>query len=98
SWNAFHPNGFAMQRFFVQRGTNTVFNTGWTPLSASGSPSIQTVSHMLTSNPPSGCESTDCPVAGFAEDLYVDAFATDGWTHNLGYDDRDIRAFVLSNS
>ncbi|MBV1931126.1 MAG: hypothetical protein KUG71_05360, partial [Porticoccaceae bacterium] len=30
SWNAFHPNGFAMQRFFVQRGTNTVFNTGWT--------------------------------------------------------------------
>ncbi len=97
SWNPTHPNGFATQRFFVKRGTSDVINTGWTPVNASGSPISKTVDDMLTANPAPGCEDTDCPVAGFAADLYVDALATDGWTSNLGYDDHEIRAFVLSN-
>jgi hypothetical protein len=39
-----------------------------------------------------------CPVAGFSENLYVDAMATDGWSSELGYDASAVRAFVLAKS
>jgi hypothetical protein len=51
------------------------------------------VSTLLTSNTPGGM--TPCDRAAFAETLYVDAMATDGWS-TLDYLDRsDAAAFAL---
>jgi hypothetical protein len=42
-------------------------------------------------------DGTICDTAGFAEDLYVAALATDGWSRLAGYDSAPPpRAFVLA--
>jgi hypothetical protein len=85
----------------VIRGINSVIenpSSGWTPVSGSSSPITQTVDHMLNDNLPVGCAVDGCPVAGFSENLYVDAMATDGWSSELGYDASAVRAFVLAKN
>ena len=100
-WTAKHPHGFARYHFSVIRGINSVIedpSSGWTPVASSGSPLSQTVNHLLNDNLPAGCAVDGCPVAGFSENLYVDAMATDGWSSELGYDASAVRAFVLAKS
>ena len=101
SWTALHPHGFARYHFSVVRGVNSVLEdpaSGWTPVSGSSSPITRTVSHLLNDNLPAGCAEDGCPVAGFSENLYVDAMATDGWSSELGYDASHVRAFVLAKA
>lgn len=64
-----------------------------------GSPATMTVHDLMTVNMPASClvdHPAGCLVAGFSENLYVDSTATDGWSHELGYDASAVRAFVLS--
>jgi hypothetical protein len=56
----------------------------------------RTVNHLLNDNLPGGCVVGGCPVAGFSENLYVWASATDGWSRQSQYDASFVRAFVLA--
>ncbi len=84
---ASHPNGFATFSFGVRRGVTDV-------LTDSGAVGAPPGSHLLT--PTAGALLGNCPIAGFAEWLDVDALATDGWSRLSGYDADDLRAFVLA--
>jgi hypothetical protein len=88
NYTASHPNGFATHSFHLYRGINLL-----TPPSVSGVPvgagsfsSTETVTDLL-----GGCQ-----IAGFSENLYVAAMATDGWGRLSGYDAGAVRAFVLA--
>lgn len=88
NYTASHPNGFATHNFHLYRGVNLL-----TPPSVSGIPvgagsfsSTETVNYLL-----GGCE-----IAGFSENVYVAAMATDGWGRLSGYDAGAVRAFVLA--
>jgi hypothetical protein len=96
SWQAKHPHDFARYSLRVVRGDREVINSGTVPVSASTSPDDYSVDFLMNHNPYPGCAPDTCVVAGFGAYLYVDAMATDGWGSELGYDDDDLRAFVLS--
>jgi len=88
AYTASHLNGFATHNFSLFRGVNLL-----TPPSVSGVPvgtgnfsTTQTVNYLLGG----------CTVAGFSENLYVAAMATDGWDRLSGYDASAVRAFVLA--
>lgn len=89
NYTASHPNGFATYNFTLVRGVNAL-----TPPTVSGAPvgtgsfsTTQTVSYLLGG----------CPVAGFAETLYVAAMAVDGWERLSNYDAQPLPvAFVLA--
>ena len=88
AYTASHPNGFATHSFSLYRGVTLL-----TPPTVSGVPvgggsfsTTQTVNSLLGG----------CPVAGFSENLYVAALATDGWSRLSGYDRPAVRAFVLA--
>ncbi|MGH8582510.1 MAG: hypothetical protein ACREWG_06895 [Gammaproteobacteria bacterium] len=97
AWRAEHPHNFATYSFSVVRGTQGVIAESG-PVAASTSPKVQTVDHLLNDNLPPGCPVGGCVVAGFSENLHVDAMATDGWTSELGYDADAVRAFVLAKA
>ena len=84
-YSAVHANGFATYSFAVYRGVNLV---------ASASGAVGSGSFSLTS------ATTDllggCSVAGFSENLYVAAKATDGWRRLHEYDHSAVGAFVLA--
>jgi hypothetical protein len=88
NYTASHPHGFATHNFHLYRGVNLL-----TPPSISGVPvgsgsfsTTQTVNYLL-----GGCQ-----IAGFSENVYAAAMATDGWTRLSGYDAGAVRAFVLA--
>jgi hypothetical protein len=89
AYTASHPNGFAWRNFRIRRGVTDVSVPGLTasgdPVGAGSFSASPSVSSLLGS----------CPVAGFAEELYVGGTATDGWSRQ-GYDANDLRAFVLA--
>jgi hypothetical protein len=89
AYTASHPNGFAWRTFRLRRGVTDVSVPGLTasgdPVSAGPFSASPSVSSLLG----------PCPVAGFAEELYVGGTATDGWSRQ-GYDASDLRAFVLA--
>lgn len=94
-YTASHPNGFANYRFNVVRGTRQVINVeedvDYT--ATSDHPPTSTVSALMSTNLPSGCE--ECQNAAFAEHLHVNAWATNGIHQLSGYDAHDFRAFAL---
>jgi len=95
NWQAIHPNGFATYSFSVVRGVNGAFAQGGAVGSGSFS-ATRSVSDLMTTNLPPGCDPAGCSVAGFSENLYVAAMATDGWSRLSGYDRSAVRAFVLA--
>jgi hypothetical protein len=101
AWRTQHPNGFANYTFGVVRGTASVPSvpivSGAPLIATNPSPVAVSVAHLLNDNLPPGCAVDGCPVAGFSENLYVNALATDGWTSELGYDASAVRAFVLAH-
>lgn len=101
AWRTLHPNGFANYTFGVVRGTASVptvpIVSGAPLIATNPSPVAVSVAHLLNDNLPPGCVVDGCPVAGFSENLYVNALATDGWTSELGYDASAVRAFVLAH-
>src|SRR6266536_60790 len=89
-YTAKHPNGFAVRSFALVRGATPVSAP---PLTVSGKP---VGAGTFTASPSvSSLLSAGCAIAGFAESLYVQGTATDGWSR-LGYDASDLRAFVLA--
>jgi len=102
SWNAKHPHGFARQHFNVARGARDVLHVPaagtWDPVDGGSFSTTRSVSNLMNDNLPPGCAADGCVVAGFAEHLYVDALATNGWTNELGYDAQKLAAFVLSKT
>ncbi|MCY7272495.1 MAG: hypothetical protein LH702_01790 [Phormidesmis sp. CAN_BIN44] len=88
-YQASHPNGFATYSFELVRGgiQLTPPTVTGVPVGSSGSFSaMRSVGQLLDS----------CPIAGFSENLYVEAMATDGWSRLSGYDASAVRAFVLA--
>jgi hypothetical protein len=87
TYTASHPNGFATYSFTLYRGVNPL-----TPPSTSGPvnggsfSTTQTTTYLLGG----------CTVAGYSENVYVAASATDGWYRLSGYDAQAVRAFVLA--
>lgn len=84
-YTASHPNGFANYSFVLKRGVTTLIppsNGG--PVGSGSFSSSESVDSLLDG----------CAVAGFAEELYVEGTATDGWARQH-YDASDLRAFVL---
>ena len=92
---AYHPHGFATHTMSVFRSATQILPT---ITGGTGSFSItETVSDMMTlALPPSCVGKPPCKMAAFAEDLRVNALASDGWGSNLGYDDGATRAFALA--
>ncbi len=88
---ASHPNGFAKRGFSVYRGSNLVLSESGNVGGGSFS-RTETVANLLSINSPGG----GCCIAGFSENLSVDATATDGWSRQSQYDRDDVRAFVLT--
>ena len=97
AWNASHPHGFASYSFGVVRGVSGVFASSG-PVGAGSFSAVRSVDHLLNDNLPAGCTPGGCPVAGFSENLYVAASATDGWSRQSQYDRSAVRAFVLAPS
>lgn len=95
AWKAFHPNNFARYTFRVVRGTRTVISDN-DSVASSNSPLTRTVDHMMNNNLPTGCATNGCTVAGFSENLHVDALATNGWGRLRYLDANAVRAFVLA--
>jgi len=93
-YTASHPANFATYSYRLSRGA-----TPLTPPTASGqvgpatNPANVSMSVLSLLTQPDG---TLCAIAGFAEDLYVSALATDGWSR-INYDSNPPpRAFVLA--
>lgn len=95
AWQASQPHDFATYSFSVVRGVSGVYGSSGGV--AAGSFSVaRSVDHLLNDNLPGGCVPGGCPVAGFSENLYVAAMATDGWSRQSQYDASAVRAFVLA--
>ncbi|MBS1786989.1 MAG: hypothetical protein JST85_04670 [Acidobacteria bacterium] len=88
SYTASHPNAFATYSFAVVRGVS--------PVVASASGNANTGTPFSIVDTVNNLRSPDCPVAGFSENLYVAAMATNGWERLSGYDASAVRAFVLA--
>jgi hypothetical protein len=94
-FTASHPDNFATYSYRLSRGATLL-----TPPTVSGqvspatNPATITASVLSLLTQPDG---TVCDIAGFAEDLYVSALATDGWSRQSGLDSNPPpRAFVLA--
>ena len=94
-WTASHPHGFATYSFGVVRGVSGVYGSSGAVAGGAFS-ATRTVGQLLSDNLPATCAERQCSVAGFAENLYVATTAIDGWGRLSGYDDSDVRAFVLA--
>lgn len=94
-YTATHPDNFATYSYRLSRGA-----TPLTPPTASGVVSAATNPATVAMSAKSLLTQPDaaiCDVAGFAEDLYVAALATDGWSRLSEYDSSPPPlAFVLA--
>ena len=95
AWTANQPHGFATYSFGVVRGVSGVYSASGAVGVGSFS-AMRTVGQLLNDNLPPGCVPGGCAVAGFSENLYVAASATDGWSRQSQYDASAVRAFVLA--
>jgi hypothetical protein len=83
-YTASQPDNFAFYSYRLSRGVTLLTPpTVSGPVSATTNPALisRSVVSLLTLP-----YTTVCDVAGFAEDLYVTAMATDGWSRLSGYD------------
>jgi hypothetical protein len=87
NYTASHPHGFATYSFGLYRGVNLL-----TPPSTSGAVGGGSFSATRNVNDLLG----PCKIAGFSENVYVWAMATDGWYRLSAYDASAVRAFVLA--
>ena len=98
-FTATQPDDFATYSYRLSRGAVLLEPpTSSGPVSAATNPMIISISakSLLTEILPDGTSSI-CDVAGFAEDLYVAAMATNGWSRLSEYDKSPPpRAFVLA--
>jgi len=94
-WSAVQAHQFATYSFGVVRGVQPVVSQSGTVAPVPFS-TTQTVATLMSANPAPGCNAGGCTVAGFSENLYVAAMATDGWGRLSGYDASAVRAFVLA--
>lgn len=94
SWQAAHPHGYASYNFGVVRGAQGVYSASG-PVGAGSFSASRSVEQLLNDNLPAGCVEDGCTVAGFGENVYVIAAATDGWSRQSQYDASGTRAFVL---
>lgn len=87
-FTATHPNGFAEYSFRILRGlTQVLGDSGPVGAPPGAHDPTSTVAALLG----------PCVTAGFAEDLYVSATATDGWNRQSGLDAHPApRPFVLT--
>jgi len=94
-YTATHPDNFALYSYRLSRGA-----TPLTPPTTSGKVSGATNPASVSMSVISLLQQPDktiCDTAGFAEDLYVSALATDGWSRLSQYDSSPPpRAFVLA--
>lgn len=94
-YTATHPDDFATYSYRLSRGAVPL-----TPPTTSGAVSAATNPATISMSAKSLLTEPDgtiCDVAGFAEDLYVAAMATDGWSRLSTYDSSPPpRAFVLA--
>jgi len=95
AWDATHPNRFATYSFGVVRGVQPVFGQSGA-VGGGAFSTTQTVATLMTTNPAPGCDPGGCHVAGFSENVYVAATATDGLSRLSQYDASAVRAFVLA--
>ncbi|HUS14943.1 MAG TPA: hypothetical protein VM536_07965, partial [Chloroflexia bacterium] len=95
-WTATHQNGFATYSFTLYRGANaqtlppppataTLPAGGAVPPGTGSFANTQTVANLLGG----------CPAAGFSENLYVTALATDGFFRQSGYDASAVFGFAI---
>lgn len=89
TYTASHPHGFATYNFTLVRGATVLTPPTVSEQSVGGGSFSVTegVNDLLSAN---------CPIAGFSENLYVKATATDGWNRQSQYDRSAVRAFVLA--
>lgn len=94
-YTATHPANFATYSYQLSRGATPLTPpTTSGQVSAATNPASYTASVLSLLTQPDG---SVCDVAGFAEDLYVAAMATDGWSRLSVYDRGTfIQAFVLA--
>ena len=94
-YTATHPDDFATYSYRLSRGAVPLSPpTTSGAVSAATDPATISMSAKSLLTEPDG---TICDVAGFAEDLYVAAMATDGWSRLSEYDSSPPpRAFVLA--
>ncbi|MET0795027.1 MAG: hypothetical protein ABW061_26140, partial [Polyangiaceae bacterium] len=93
AWTGNHPHGFANYSFDVVRGVRSVYSNSGPVL---GALSVsRSVAQLMSDNLPVTC-TQPCTIAGFSENLYVAATATDGWSRQSQYDRSAVRAFVLA--
>lgn len=94
-FTAAHPADFALYSFGLTRGTTWLTPpTGGGRVSAATNPATTTRSVAQLLAHPDG---QWCDIAGFAENLYVSAMATDGWSRQGQYDQGpQLAAFVLA--
>jgi hypothetical protein len=78
-YTASHPNNFATFSYRLSRGVNPL-----TPPTTSGPVTAATNPATVTMSVASLLGG--CAIAGFGEDLYVAATATDGWSRLSQYD------------
>jgi hypothetical protein len=76
-FQASHPNGYANYGFAVQRGAVNVHNEGGPVGPAPGEETVAVDVGTLLG---------PCVTAGFAQELYVSARATDGWNRQSQFD------------
>jgi hypothetical protein len=94
-YTATHPANFATYSYQLSRGATLLTPpTTSGQVSAATNPATYSASVLSLLTQPDG---SVCDVAGFAEDLYVAAMATDGWRRLSVYDRGTfIQAFVLA--
>jgi hypothetical protein len=94
-YTATHPDNFATYSYRLARGATPLTPpTTSGKVSAATNPALIAMSVLSLLRQPDG---TICDTAGFAEDLYVAALATDGWSRQSQYDSNPgPRAFVLA--
>ena len=95
-FTAFHPDNFATYSYRLSRGATPLTSLSQSgPVSAATNPATISASVLSLLTQPDG--ETVCDIAGFAEDLYVNALATDGWSRLSNLDSNPPpQAFVLA--
>ncbi|QOJ23397.1 MAG: hypothetical protein HRU78_06780 [Gammaproteobacteria bacterium] len=83
SFKARHPNNFATFSFTIARGSMGIVETAGGPVGSNPSTVggyARNPSSVFSKNVPVADLLGDCSKAAFAENLHVDALATDGWS------------------
>jgi hypothetical protein len=88
-FTALHPNGFAEYTFTVKRGVTLL-----PALTDSGQ--AQPPGNFTSSDAVDDLLLTECTLGGFSSQVYVRAWATNGWSRIVSFDDSDHAGFALA--